>query len=189
DDEDKEREVTPPSPASWITISPTAGRALVQVNNDIYMVTIPQTGKLINLSVADAASTDFPARKLTEVGGEFPYWENDGKRVHWSLGSTHFVYDVDRAQIFEDSVKDAKKAEAKRIEDSTLRVNADSVLKKQADAQKKLLDSLKAKDTTAKKDKKKEDPKYKAEEADVKVYFKKATPTGIALLKGARIVT
>ena len=189
DDEDKEREVTPPSPASWITISPAAGRALVQVNNDIYMVTIPQTGKLINLSVADAANTDFPARKLTEVGGEFPYWENDGKRVHWSLGSTHFVYDVDRAQIFEDSVKDAKKAEAKRIEDSTLRVNADSVLKKQADAQKKLLDSLKAKDTTAKKEKKKEDPKYKAEEADVKVYFKKATPTGIALLKGARIVT
>ncbi len=186
---DKEREVTKPSPASWITISPNGSNALVQVNNDIYTVTIPQTGKLENISVADAASADFPARKLTEVGGEFPYWQNDGKTVHYSLGSTHFIYDIDRAQFFEDSTKDAKKAEAKRIEDSTNRVNADTVLKKAADLAKKVADSIAAKDTTAKKTPKKEDPKFKATETDVKVYFKKATPEGSVLFRGARIIT
>ena len=186
---DQEREVSKPSPASWITISPTADRALVQVNNDIYMVTIPQTGKLENVSVAEASNADFPAKKLTEVGGEFPYWENDGKTVHYSLGSTHFIYDIDKAQVFEDSVRDAKKAETKRIEDSTLRINADSVLKKEADRSKKILDSIQAKDTSAKKDFKPEEPKFKATENDVKVFFKKATPEGTVLLRGARIVT
>lgn len=190
EEQEKERELTLPSPASWISISPTADRALVQVNNDIYMVSIPQTGKLVNISVADAASADFPSRKLTEVGGEFPYWQNDGKTVHYSLGSTHFIYDVDKAQAFEDSVRDAKKAETKRIEDSTARLAADSVLKKQADAQKKIMDSIALKDTTIKKNTpKKDEPKFKADEFDVKVFFKKATPQGTVLLRGARIVT
>ncbi len=189
EDVDKEREMTKPSPASWISISPKGGKALVQVNNDIYVVTIPETGKLENINVADAANADFPARKLTEVGGEFPFWQADGNTVHYSLGSTHFVYNVDRAQFVEDSTKDAKKVEAKRIEDSTTRINADSVLKKAADAEKKIRDSIAAKDTTAKKTPKKEELNYKATETEVKVFFKKATPTGMVLLRGARIVT
>ncbi|MBI1780855.1 MAG: PD40 domain-containing protein [Sphingobacteriales bacterium] len=189
DEADKERELTLPSPASIITIAPDGKRALAQVNNDIYIITVPQTGKLTNVSVADASGADYPSRKLTEIGGEFPFWQNDGKTVHWSLGSAHFSYDVDRAQFFEYSVADAKKAETKRIEDSTARVNADSVLKKTADSLKKVQDSIKAKDTTAKKDEKKEEPKYKAEEKDVKVFFKKDIPQGSVLLKGARIVT
>ena len=186
---DKEREMSLPSPASWITISPDGDKALAQVNNDIFMITVPQTGKLANISVADAANAEFPSRKLTEIGGEFPYWENDGKNVHWSLGSTHFTYDIDKAQNFEDSVIDAKKAEAKRIEDSLTRINADTVLKKKADADKKILDSIKAKDTTAKKEEKKPEVKFKATENDVKVFFKKATPQGTVLLRGARLIS
>lgn len=189
EDVDKEREMTKPSPASWISISPKGRKALVQVNNDIYVVTIPETGKLENINVADAANADFPARKLTEVGGEFPYWQADGKNIHYSLGSTHFVYDVERAQLVEDSTKEAKKAEAKRIEDSVTRINADSNLKKAADAEKKIKDSIAAKDTTVKKNIKKEEYTYKAVETDVEVFFKKATPTGTVLLRGARIIT
>ncbi len=132
---------------------------------------------------------EFPARKLTEVGGEFPSWQADGKTVHWSLGSTHFTYDVEKAQVFDDSVKEAKKAQDKKTADSITRLNADSSLKKTADSLKKITDSLKAKDTTAKKDLKKEEPKFKAEETDVKVFFKKDMPTGTVLLKNARIIT
>jgi Tol biopolymer transport system component len=186
---DKEREMSKPSPASWISIAPTGGKALVQVNNEIYVVTLPQTGKLESISVADAANADFPAKKLTEMGGEFPYWQADGSTVHYSLGSHHFTYNVDKAQAFEDSTADAKKADAKRIEDSTNRVNADSVLKNAADAEKKIKDSIAAKDTTKKATAAKEETKFKATETDVKVFFKKATPEGTVLLKGARIVT
>ena len=187
--ENQEREFNLPSAASWITASPDGAKALVQVNNEIYTVTIPQTGKLVNISVADAAGADFPARKLTELGGEFPCWQNDSKTVHFSLGSAHFTYDVNRAQNFDDSLAEAKKAEAKRIEDSTARLAGDSILKKAADSVKKVQDSIKAKDTTAKKDIPKEEPKYKADEKDVKVFFKKDMPQGDVLLKGARIVT
>lgn len=186
---DQERELNPPSPASWITISPEGGRALAQINNEVFVITVPQAGKLVNISVADVDNADYPSRKLTEIGGEFPFWQNDGKTVHWSLGSTHFMYDVDRAQAFEDSVKEAKKAEARRIADSTERVNADSTLKKAADSLKKVQDSLKAKDTLSKKDTKKEEPKFKADEKDVKVFFKKDIPQGNVLIKGARIIT
>ena len=177
-------EVSTPSPAGQINMSPTGNRALVQVNNDIYVVTIPKTGKVTNISVADAGSAQFPARKLTEVGGEFPYWENDGKKVHWSLGATHFVYDVDRAEAFEDSVKWAKRAEEKRKADSLERIKKDSTVAKPK------TDSLFKKDATGKDSTaKKEEPKYKPQEVDIKVYYQRDIPHASILLKGARIIT
>ena len=118
DDPQDAKELNPPSSASVLTMSPTGDRALAQINNDIYVVTIPQSGKANNISVASAESAEFPARKLTEIGGEFPYWQSNGKVVHWSLGSAHFTYDVDKAQVFEDSLSDAKKAKEQREADS-----------------------------------------------------------------------
>ncbi len=173
-------ELSLPSPAGQINMSPMGNRALAQINNEIYVVTIPKTGKVINISVADAGSAQFPARKLTELGGEFPAWENDGKRVHWSLGSAHFVYDVDKAEAFDDSIKFAKRDEEKRKEDS--------LAKKIADTMKVKTDVAKA-DSIAKKEVKKDEPKYKPEEVEVKVYYQRDIPQGTVLLKGARIVT
>jgi len=189
EDNEDAKELNLPSNASWITMSPTGGKALAQINNNIYVVTIPKTGKTDNISVASVDDADFPSRQLTDIGGEFPSWQMDGKTVHWSLGSHHFIYDVDKAQAFEDSVADAKKIEEKRALDSIARLNADSTLKKSADSLKKIQDSIKAKDTTAKKDVKKEEPKYKAQETDVKVFFKKDMPQGTVLFKNARIIT
>ena len=97
-------------------------------------MTIPKTGKLYNISVSDPAASEFPARKLTEVGGEFPSWQADGKTVHWSLGSTHFIYDVDKAQAFDDSVAAAKKIQDKKTADSIASLAADPSLKKMADS-------------------------------------------------------
>ena len=36
-----------------------------------------------------------PSKKLTELGGEFPYWSAGGKKIHWSLGKGHFVFNLD----------------------------------------------------------------------------------------------
>ena len=188
-DDEKEREVVKPSAASFVTMSPEGNLAFAEINNDIYVVTVPKTGKTVEISVADAANAEFPARKLTEIGGEFPSWQMDGHTVHWSLGSTHFTYDVNKAQAFDDSVAEAKKLQAKKTEDSIARLNADSTLKKSVDSLKKIQDSLKAKDTTAKKKDKKEEPKFKAEEVDVKVFFKKDIPQAAILFKNARIIT
>lgn len=158
-------EVNQPSPAAAVYMSPTGKRVIAQINNEIYMATIPETGKTVTISVADAGSAQFPARKLTDLGGEFPAWEADGKKVHWSLGNAHFVYDVDAAQAFDDSMKLLKK-----------NVKVDSSAKK---------DSAK-KDSIAPK---KKEPSYKAMETAVNVYYQRDIPQGVVLLKGARIIT
>ncbi|MBS1935051.1 MAG: amidohydrolase family protein, partial [Bacteroidetes bacterium] len=172
-------EMSLPSPAAQINLSPTGNRALVLIHNEIYVATIPRTGKVATISLADAGSAQFPARKLTELGGEFPAWENDGKTIHWSLGSSHFVFDVDKAEAFDDSLKIAKRAEEKRIADSIATAKADTTK----------ADTAKAKTDVAKKDTKKEEPKFKATETEVKVYFQRDIPKGIVLLKNARIIT
>ncbi len=188
-------EVSTPSPAGTITISPTGKRVFALINNEIYVATLPRTGKLVNISLADANSAQFPARKLTELGGEFPHWEGDGKKVHWSLGNAHFIYDVDAAQAFDDSVKLAKKAEARHLADSlaaakpglsadSAKAKADSIIKRQTDS------LAKAKtDSLAKKAGPKKEPSYRAVETAVKVYYPRDMPQGTVLLKGARIIT
>lgn len=160
-------EMSLPSNAGIITMSPAGDRAFVQVNNEIYVATIPQTGKVVNISVADAESAQFPARELTGLGGEFPCWAADGKTIHWSLGNAHFVYDVDAAQAFDDSVK--KVTAVKR--DST-QLKADSLAKAKLGEGK--YDSSK---------------QFLPVENQVKVYYQRDMPQGTVLLKGARIIT
>jgi Tol biopolymer transport system component len=189
-----------PSSAGIILMAPVGNQALAQVNNNIYVVTIPETGKTPNISVAEPSSSIFPSRQLTEIGGEFPAWEENGKKVHWSLGNGHWVYDTERAKAVEDSVKEAKRIETKRAADSVKALTAAGPdAKKLADslAKKKAADlaaALKADPAKAKQDsldkaelKKKE--KYNPFETQVKVYFEKDMPNGTILLKNARIIT
>jgi hypothetical protein len=187
-----EREMQMPSSASVITMAPQGYKALAQVNNDIFVVTVPQTGKPVSISVADPSSSNYPSRRLTEIGGEFPYWEGNGQRVHWSIGNGHFVYDLKKAEAFEDSVKVAKKAEEKKKAASldSAKKKMDSVMAKVDTSAKKVLDSALAKKVTD--SAKKADtkiPKYEPEEFQVKVYYQRDLPTGTILLKNARILT
>jgi len=162
---DEAKENNPPSPASEIWLSPNGEKAIAKVNNNIYAVTIPSTGKPVTISVADASSAEFPSKKITELGGEFPSWSADGETIHWSLGAAHIVYNVAQAEAFEDSVKTAKKlAEQKSATDT-------------------------ASKATEKAEPKKENAEYHPDEQWVKVYYKKDIPASSILLKGARIIT
>ncbi|MBN7809641.1 PD40 domain-containing protein [Algoriphagus sp. H41] len=189
-----------PASASTIYMAPVGNKALAQVNNNVYVVTIPVAGKVPTINVADPSSSNFPSRQLTEIGGEWPAWEADGKKVHWSLGNGHWVYDIDRAQYIEDSVKAAKKAKTLADADSvaTLKAKGEDAVKladSLAKADKKRIDSLfkadkeKFKADSIHKAKLKEKESYKPDEKQVKVYFAKDTPAGSILLKNARIVT
>jgi Tol biopolymer transport system component len=163
------RENNPASPASEIWLSPKGEKAIAKVNNNIYAVTIPSTGKTVSISVADASSAEFPSKKLTEIGGEFPAWSANGQKIHYSLGAAHFVYDLIQSDNLDDSLNKAKKL-------ADLKALTDTAKKSAADTSKK---------STAKK----EDPKYSPEETWVKVYYAKDNPSSTILLKGARIIT
>ena len=53
-------------------------------------------------NVSNPENAAFPARRLTDLGGEFPAWCADGRTVHWSLGNAWFSYDLDEARAFEE---------------------------------------------------------------------------------------
>ncbi|WP_282043239.1 amidohydrolase family protein [Winogradskyella flava] len=162
------RENNKGSRPSEIRISPDGTHALAKINNDIYSVIIPMIGTTPSINLSKAENAAFPANKLTIIGGEFPSWSSDSKKVHWSLGASHFAYDLAKGKAFKDSLALAKKQE------------------KELKAAEKKSDSTKTED---KKEKKKDKPQFKAEEYKVKVTYKRAIPKGSTLLKGGRIIT
>lgn len=162
-----------PSAAEQILMAPEGDKALAKINNEIYVVTIPKVGgETPKISVADAGSAQFPARKLTKLGGEFPSWSDNGKSVYFSLGNAFLTYNLDSAKAKEDFLK-KKKAEEEK--------------KKEAEAEVKKDD--KKDDKKADKKEEKKDEEYKPSEFRIKVSVTKDIPVGKVLLQGARIVT
>ena len=94
-----------PSKASQIYRAPKGDYALAQINNDLYVVTLPIIGPDgANINVNDADKAAFPSRKITRFGGQFPSWDSTGETVYWSLGSTLFQYDIPAAEAFEKAL-------------------------------------------------------------------------------------
>ncbi|WP_339625759.1 amidohydrolase family protein [uncultured Winogradskyella sp.] len=113
------RETNKGSSPSEIKISPDGKHALAKINNDIYTVVIPLIGTTPTINLAKPENAAFPAHKLTVMGGEFPVWSNSGKKVHWSLGASHFSYDLEKSKQFTDSLELANKNKKETKTDST----------------------------------------------------------------------
>lgn len=174
------RENNPPSRAEVIYMAPEGDRAMAQINNDIYVVTVPKLGQVPTISVANPQSAQFPSWKLTELGGEFPRWSSDASKVHWSLGNAHFIYDLDESKAYADSVSAAKKAEAERVKNL-------SEEEKKAEEEAKKKEAEEAKESGE--EKKKEDEGYEPVEFRIEITVEKDIPEGRALLQGATIIT
>ena len=158
-----------PSSASVITMAPQGNQALAQINNEIYIVMVPKVGGAIpSISVAKPEASQFPSRKLTTIGGQFPQWSTDAKKVYWSIGNAHFSYDL---------------AEAKKVE---TQLKKEAKEKDKAEEKKEEADKS---EEAATDEKKKEDKSYKPGEIRVKVDVKRDIPKGTLLLKGARVIT
>lgn len=163
-----------PSNADIIKMAPEGDRAFAQINNEIYVVTIPKVGgEVPKISVSEADKAQFPAMKLTRLGGEFPSWSSNGKIVYFSLGNAFFTYNLDDAKAKELERKKKKAAEEKEKEN-----------KKE---QKK--DSTKIEEEKKEEDKKDKEEAYKPNEVRIKVNVQKDIPVGKVLLQNARIIT
>src|SRR5690606_7945285 len=112
--------------------------------------------------------------------GQFPAWSADGKKVHWSIGNAHFVYDLDEAKAFEDSVKAAAKAEA------GAKAAGDDAKEDQA-AEGAAADTAKSDSPAGRRGKDK--PTYKPLEVRVAIQANRDIPRGVAVLRGARVIT
>ncbi len=174
EDPDFQEEQDQASKPSEIIISPDGKSAAVKINNDIYTVLIPRFGTTAEISVANVEKASFPAKQLTQIGGEFPAWSSDSKKIHWSLGSSHFVYDLEEAKVYDDSVRVAKKAEEE--------------LKKEQEEEGDE-DDEDGEDDEEKDDEDKEDEVFTADEYKINLMYEKAIPQGSALIKNGRIIT
>jgi Tol biopolymer transport system component len=103
-DDREPAELGGPSPAGLVMIAPKGDYALAQAGNHIFTVLVPKGLYGQTVSVQGGPT---PARKLTDVGGEFPSWSADGKHVNWAIGNAFVSYDITRVKFIEDSIKAA----------------------------------------------------------------------------------
>jgi imidazolonepropionase-like amidohydrolase len=145
-----------------VQISPDGSQALASTNAaDIYLLSIPWLGgtpPTINLG----ENSTFPNKKLTDIGGQFPVWSDDGRFAHWSIGNAHVVYDIERARAFDDSVRRANRVGATVAGDSTGRGGG------------------RGGRTLA---------QFHPDETRIRVTAERDIPKGVSVLRGARAVT
>lgn len=158
--------------ASLIRMAPAGDQALAQVNNDIWVVTVPVIGGEAP-SITVGTSPQFPARKLTDIGGQFPAWSADGTKVHYSIGNAHVVYDLERAKAFDDSVAAARRAAGDSTSAGADSTRADTVRSDSARAGRRTRDT----------------PKFQPVETRITIIAERDMPQGTAVLRGGRIIT
>ena len=151
-----------------VQMAPRGDQALVELQRQIYSVTVPRIGITPTINVTNPDNAAFPARQLTDIGGEFPAWSGDGRSVHWSLGNAHFVYDLDAAEAFEDSVAAAEEGE--EAEEEAEAAEADEQEGEEVAENE-------------------EDDEYRAAEVRVLIEAPRDIPEGLAVLRGGRAIT
>lgn len=146
--------------AASVIMAPRGDLALARVGSDFYVVTVPVVGGTTPvISVASPDNAPTPVRKLSDIGGEFPAWGADGRKVFWSIGNALVTYDLDRAKAVEDSIRAARRS-----------APADSARPAAARA-----------DST--------DSGYKPTEVRIQVQGSRDIPRGTVVLRGGRAIT
>ncbi|MFQ5742713.1 MAG: amidohydrolase family protein [Acidobacteriota bacterium] len=169
----------PPPPASLVLMAPVGDQALAMVGHDLYVVTVPYVGgETPSISVANPEGAPMPVRKLTDIGGEFPAWDADGTKVHWSIGNAHVVYDLEEAKAVEEQIKAEERAEAKKKEEEAeAAAEQEQPVKQQPPGEEE------------EEKKEKEEKGYKPLEVRVEIKAARDIPEGVAVLRGARVIT
>ncbi|WP_419937137.1 amidohydrolase family protein [Candidatus Palauibacter sp.] len=159
---------------STIEMAPRGDQALAEVQREIYTVTVPRVGVTPTINVSNPDNAAFPARRVTDIGGEFPAWSGDGRTVHFSLGNAHFSYDLDAAQAYEDSVEAAEADE-----------EADEETDEEAGAEAEGEEETGEEET----EEEEEDEGYRAVEHRILIEAPRDIPAGVAVLRGGRAIT
>jgi len=162
------------NPADDVRVSPDGRWALAQVSNQVYLMAAPRIGG--EAPSVDVSKSPVPIRKITEVGGDYMGWADNGKTIVWAEGSTFYRLPLDQVE-FEPPKKadeDTKSGDSPKKSSKTASAAGDTAGDKDADA---------------KKEDKKKPPKLHPEEIAVNLEFPRHTPSGTAVLRGARVIT
>ena len=170
---------------SRIVMAPRGDQALVEMQRNVYTVTVPRLGAAPTINVSNPENAAFPVRRLTDLGGEFPAWSTDGRTVHWSLGNAWFSYDLDAARAFEER----REAGDEAAEDQAAEQAEAADAQPDEDAAAGEPDDTDEADETDAADDGEEEPEFEAAEVRVVIDAARDLPDGVAVLRGARAVT
>ena len=160
------------NPADDVRISPDGHWALAQVSNQVYVLSVPRIGG--DGPTVDVSKSPVPIRKVTEVGGDYMGWADDGKTIVWAEGSTFFRLPLEQVE-FEAPKKPEEQKEGEKASPPTPAKAASMAATAAQD--------------DARKDDKKKLPKLHPQEITVNMQFPRHKPSGTAVLRGARIIT
>jgi len=98
-----------PVAASDARLSPDGRWVLAQVQNQLYLLAVPQVGG--SAPSVDVNKPAVPLKKLTEVGADYFAWADEGKTLTWAVGSTFFRQPFDTVKFEEPKKKEEKEEE------------------------------------------------------------------------------
>jgi len=159
------------NPADDVRISPDGKWALAQVSNQVYLLAVPRSGG--ETPTVDVSKSSLPLRKITEVGGDYMGFADGGKTLTWAEGATFFRMPLDQVEFEAPKKPEDEKPESKPAEKPKSAKNSKAASSAEP----------------PKDDDKKKLPKLKPEIITVNLTFSRHTPSGQAVLRGARVVT
>ena len=163
------------TPADDVRISPDGQWALAQVSNQVYLFAVPRFGG--DGPTVDVSKAPVPMRKITEVGGDYMGWADNGKTVVWAEGSTFFRLPLNQIEFEPPKTDDESKSAAKEPPKPSTKNGQSSA------------SSSPEGDKDDKKDDSKKPPKLHPEEIAVNIQYPRHKPSGTAVLRGARVIT
>ena len=164
-----------------VLLSPDGRRALVRANRNVFMITVPPVGGEAP-TVSAASSSSMPTWRLTKVGGDFVGWTQDGTAAHYSIGRSFFLHDLALA----GEVDERNRArEAERAAEAAAEAAAASA----GDAGAGGGAAAAGEPDQAGDDDKELELEYEPHRVDVEIVVPKDKPTGVVVLRNARIIT
>lgn len=77
--------------AEMIALSPDGRRALVSLQNKLYLIAVPKVGKeVVTVKITPKGKTPLPVKKISAEGGDALAWTPDGQSVTWVLGARFY---------------------------------------------------------------------------------------------------
>jgi Tol biopolymer transport system component len=132
----KSRGGAEPGPAQDARINPDGTRALALVNNQLYLLVVPQVGT--DAPTVNVNSPSVPLKKLTTVGADSFAWADSGKTITWTVGASFFRQAVSTvsfepekpAEVAGDKKPDAEAAATKQEPKKPLAEEIEIVIEK-----------------------------------------------------------
>lgn len=171
---------TQPTRASTITMAPRGDQALAEIGTDVYIVTVPRAGNAPTINVGNPDNAAFPAKKLTDIGGQFSTWAWNGRTVHWSIGNALFSYSIDEAE--------ARKREQEQFDREKKAAEESKKNNDEADEEEET-EETEADDSRTEETEAKRPKDYKPSEVRIEVRLNRDTPEGVLVLRGGRAIT